>query len=145
MYDRPSVNELIDAARMHLETAVIPAVRADRKLYFQTLVAINVLKIAGRELSLAPTHAIMEWAGLSVLEAVDTPAPANLADLQAAINERNKTLCAAIRAGGYDDEQSQSLLLAHVMATTAAQLEVANPRLLQTMAAEDSTTAEDSG
>ena len=137
MYDRPTVSELIDAARMHLESAVIPAVRADRKLYFQTLVAINVLKIAGRELALAPQQAETEWAGLNLLENRDAPAPANLTDLQAAIHERNKTLCAAIRAGEYDREQHQSLLLAHVMATTTAQLEVANPRLLQTMAAED--------
>lgn len=137
MYNRPTVNELIDAARMHLESAVIPAVRADRKLYFQTLVAINVLKIAERELALAPQHAAAEWTGLNLLENRDAPTPANLADLQAAIHERNKSLCAAIRAGEYDSEPSQSPLLAHVMATTAAQLEVANPRLLQTVAAED--------
>lgn len=137
MYDRPTINELIDAARMHLETAIIPAVRADRKLYFQTLVAINVLKIAGRELALAPQYAEAEWAGLNRLENRDAPAPANLADLQAAIHERNKLLCAAIRAGDYDGEARQSPLLAHVIATTTAQLEVANPRLLQTMAAED--------
>ena len=58
MIDRPTLAELIDAARMHMETNVIPAVREDRKLYFRTLVAINVLKIAERELELAFVRAL---------------------------------------------------------------------------------------
>jgi hypothetical protein len=130
MYDRPSLSELLDAVRLHLEGAVIPAVRADRRLYFQTLVAVNVLKIAMRELGLAPAHAASEWAGLNALEGVETPAPAALTELNAAIAGRNRALCAAIRAGDYDDPDRRAVLFAHVMATTRAQLEVANPRLL---------------
>jgi len=53
VYDRPDVSELIDAVRQHLEQQVIPAVKDDPKLYFQTLVAANVLKIAGRDLALS--------------------------------------------------------------------------------------------
>lgn len=137
MYDRPTLTELIDAARMHLETSVIPAVRADRKLYFQTLVAINVLKIATREITLAPQHAAAEWDSLNTLENINSAPPTHLAELQAALAARNQALCEAIRAGEYDSPDRKAALFTHVMATSIAQLEVANPRFLQTLAAED--------
>ncbi|MCU0499520.1 MAG: DUF6285 domain-containing protein [Anaerolineae bacterium] len=135
MYDRPSAQALIDGARLHLETLVIPAVRGDPKLYFQTLVAINVLKIVGRELDHAETHQIAEWAGLNLIEGQDLPFPALQSERISALKARNAALCTAIRAGVYD--QTESLILEHVRQVTIAQLEVANPKYLQTLAHED--------
>lgn len=141
MYDRPDLTELLDAVRQHLENVVIPAVRADRKLYFQTLVAINVLRIATREIAHAPDHAAAEWARLNALTHERDAAPTALADLVAGLAQRNRALCAGIRAGYYDAPDRQAALYAHVMASSIAQLEVANPRFLQTLAAEDAAEA----
>jgi hypothetical protein len=143
MYDRPSAEELIDAARMHLETAVIPAIRADRKLYFQTLVALNVLKIVQREMALGEGHARAEWERLNQVEGVSRSLPASPHELSEALADRNAALCADIRAGKYDAENRESLLFEHVKACAIAQLEVANPRLLKTMADEDANPERD--
>lgn len=137
MYDRPSAQALIDAARLHFETQVIPAVRSDPKLYFQTLVAINVLKIVGRELELEEAHQITEWAGLNLIEGGDLPFPLLHSDRIAGLSERNAALCAAIRSGVYD--QADEFVFEQVCQTTIAQLEVANPKYLQTLAYEDHT------
>ena len=149
MYDRPNLQELIDAARQHMEQAVIPAVQSDPKLYFQTLVAINVLKIAARELELGSSHAQAEWHGLDALdlpEGVSSehpipqphgPMPQEPHALQDRLSERNQQLCQAIRRGEYDTEGRWGKLFAHVKVTTIAQLEVSNPRFLKNLAAED--------
>jgi len=47
--DRPTAGELIEATREYLEAEILPAL-ADQRLRFRTLVAINALGIAQREL-----------------------------------------------------------------------------------------------
>jgi hypothetical protein len=136
MYDRPTLEELIDAVRLHLESQLIPVIKDDPKLYFQTLVAINVLKIAGREVQLGDTHLRAEWVRLNALENTDIGIPAEPPVAQAAVALRNEKLCQAIRAGEYDDSPRKDELFAHLIATTCEQLEVANPRYLQTIAQE---------
>lgn len=130
MYDRPTANELLEAARMHMETAVIPVVRENRKLYFQTLVAINVMKIVERELDLGAKHAEAEWGRLNALEGVELPLPNSLQQIQAGLAERNAALSAQIREGEYTDEEKRAALFDHLLATTVEQLTVANPRFL---------------
>ena len=130
MYDRPTASELIEAARMHMEAAVVPAVRADRKLYFQTLVAINVLKIVEREIELGAEHAHAEWQRLNQLQGMEKPIPAQLSQIKAGISERNATLCAAIRDGDYDTAEKRQALFEHLQQSTVEQLLVANPRFL---------------
>lgn len=137
MYDRPTASELIDAARLHMETAVIPAVRQDRQLYFRTLVAINVLKIVGREMTMSADHMMATWARLNALLDDDQPLPAREQDIRDGITERNADLCAKIRNGDFDEDRAD--LFAHLKADTYAQLEVANPRFLAQLAAEDDT------
>ncbi len=139
MYDRPTAAELIDAVRGHLENHVVPAVKGDGKLYFQTLVAINVLRVVERELKLAPDHAQSEWARLDHLEgAMDVPNNARL--IFSILHERNTQLCDNIRAGRYDGERKIALF-EHLMATTIEQLQVANPKYLQTLAQEDGVSS----
>lgn len=134
MYDRPTAAELIEAARMHLEEQVIPVAKAaNHKLYFQTLVAINVMRIVERELALSSGHLRAEWSRLNMLLG-DQPLPPDSEALQTGIAERSAQLCAAIRAGEYDDNRA---LFSHLKATTIEQLEVANPKFLAALAAED--------
>lgn len=134
----PSLSELLDAARLHFETAVVPAVRADRKLYFQTLVAINVLKIAERELHYGDAHARAAWARLNALLGEETPLPEQA--IPAALDERNQALSQAIRAGAYD---GSATLLAHLKATASEQLTIANPRFLRKLQDEDANPERD--
>lgn len=130
VYDRPDVNELIDAVRQHLEQQVIPAVKADPKLYFQTLVAANVLKIAGRDLALSYEHLHTAWERLNELNGEVVPFPLSE---QAAYDEmrvRNRDLCAEIRAGEWDKPQQMNAVIAMTVANTTDALMVANPKFL---------------
>jgi Domain of unknown function (DUF6285) len=141
MYDRPTLEELLDAVRLHLEAAVIPAVREDRKLYFQTLVAINVLKIAERELQMGGDHIRAEWVRLNSIEGVGFHLPASDAEIRVTLAERNSALCDKIRAGDYDD--SADALLSHLKSTAIEQLQVANPNYLKKLMLEDQNPALD--
>lgn len=132
MYDRPTAQELIEAARMHLEQAIIPAVKADRKLYFQTLVAINVLKIVEREMELGADHLQAEWDRISALgeHLTHTDLP-----------DANRMLSEEIRQGKHDIANRN--LFDHLKQTVVEQLQVANPRYLQKIAAEDADPSRD--
>jgi hypothetical protein len=48
-HDRPTPTELVEATREFLETEILPTL-TDQRLRFRTLVAINALGIARREL-----------------------------------------------------------------------------------------------
>lgn len=140
MYDRPTAAELLQAARQHLEAQVLPVARQTNfKLYFQTLVANNVLKIVEREVTLRETHLRAEWARLNMLLASD-PLPQTLEALDSRLAQRNATLCHDIRAGEWDDSRA---MLEHLRATATEQLEVANPKFLKTLAAEDAALSAD--
>lgn len=128
MYDKPSLAELLAAVQVHLEENVVPRVKENRKLYFQTLVAINLLKVSQRELELAPEHLRSEWQRLSVLLDSDEPFPPNLEEAPAKLVAYNVSLVDDIRAGRFD-ENPQSLIR-HLKATTIEQLETANPKFL---------------
>lgn len=130
MYDRPTLPELIAAARLHLETAVLPITRGvHHKLYFQTLVAINVLRVAERQIALGAGHFRAEWTRLDMLTGIQA-LPDDPDAWQAALTERNVRLCAEIRAGMYDDNRA---LFAHLVACATEQLEVANPKWLSAL------------
>lgn len=139
LYDRPNLQELIDAARMHLETTIIPLVKGDPKVYFQTLVAINVLKIATREISLEWTHLLSAWESLNALDGINMPLPSDADAAHAALTGRQDALCAAIRSGAYDERADP--LLDHLLRVTRAQLQVANPKYLEGLDAEDTSSA----
>lgn len=132
MLDRPTAEELLDAVRMHLESHIIPVIKSDRKLYFQTLVAVNVLRIVGRELD-KEGHLKDEWTRLTDLMGDDSPTPDNNRHFIGILNEKNEALADAIRAGEYDSSQ---ILFDHLMANTITQLEIANPLLLMKIISE---------
>lgn len=134
MYDRPTAQELLEAARQHIADTLVPLAKSEsHKLYFQTLVALNVMKIVEREITLRSAHLHAEWSRLNMLGEAQT-APAEDAALAQALAERNQRLATAIRAGDYDDSRP---LFEHLKATATEQLAVANPKFLQMLAAED--------
>lgn len=137
MYDRPSLEALIDAASMHLEDHVIPAVKGDAKLYFQTLVAANVLKIASRQVQLHDKHLLQAWEDLGTLFQTPLPIPFDSQERESRLTAWHDELCAAIRQGDYDAVNQRRALLQYVQRRTIAQLEVANPKFLQVIAAEE--------
>ena len=138
MYDRPNLEEMIDAVRMHLETEVIPAVRSDRKLYFRTLVATNLLRIAGRELEHSLGDLTREWQMLNAVEGKDMPLPESEKALHEGLIARHIELSEHIRDGYYDEhgEGSRYSLFEYLKGLSIAQLKVANPRFLGTLQAE---------
>jgi hypothetical protein len=129
MADRPSANELIAAVRQHLETVLLPTIE-DQRLRFQTLVAANVLSIVERELELDEPHTLAEWTRLDALLADPQPPPSTDAERHAALDARNRELCARIAAGAFDAEPQHSALMQHLQRTTMDKLEVANPKFL---------------
>lgn len=137
MYDQPDLSDLLDAVRLHLEARVKDAVRHDRTLYFQTLVAINLLKIAGRELALHRTHQKAVWQRLNELQGQDLSFPAEPTDVEKSLTLRHQQLCLDIRNGHFDEPGRKQALFDYLLATTQAQLEVANPGLLETLQRED--------
>ena len=140
MYDNPTAQALLDAVRLHLETHIIPAIKTDRKLYFQTLVAINVLRIVERELSHDEAHLRSEWNRLHDLLGLDTPAPDSKSGFIHELTAQNQVLAEAIRSGEYD---SSPELFDHLKATTVSQLEVANPLFLMKIISEMNNPAQD--
>lgn len=134
MYDRPAANELIQAARHHFETGILPLTReTHHKLYFQTLVAINVLKIVERELAHSSAHFRAEWSRLNMIQG-NMPLPESTPEQLAALEKRNADLCTAIRRGDHDTD---SAVFEHLRQCAIEQLEVANPKYLAMLRAED--------
>lgn len=124
MTDRPTTQELIDAVRHHVETALIPVVRGDPKLYFQTLVALNLLRIATREISALPELAAAENAVLTALAGEKT---------DSGPESRIAGLCRSIRDGQYDSPERFTAALNGLSGWVHAQLAVNNPSLARRM------------
>jgi hypothetical protein len=129
MYDDPDLKSLLQAVRDHLEANVIPAVRSDNKLYFQTLVAVNVLTIGQRELEHQQEHAYAEWESLNQLDGSCDPPPDSFDELKSVLTKRNADLALAIRRGDYD--QKAEKLARYLQQCVVQKLQVANPRFLK--------------
>jgi len=137
MNDRPTADELLAAVQMHLESMIVPAIKADRSLYYQTLVAINVLKVVRRELETGPEHIREEWIRLDELTGTHTPLRGSPEQVQAALLARNAELAEAIRVGEYDAPEKRAALFHHLLATVREKLVVSNPEYLQELLEED--------
>ncbi|MGL4555057.1 MAG: DUF6285 domain-containing protein [Gemmataceae bacterium] len=116
MNDRPDAGELIEAVRGFLEAELLPAL-TDGRLRYQTLVALNVLAVARRELATAAAHRADEAGELAAL--LGEP-PTD--DVRAA----NARLCRRIEAGDFDADAGR--LLAALRRQVARKLEVAKGR-----------------
>ncbi len=137
MYDQPNARDLLHAVWKHLEENVMPALTHDRTLYFQTLIAANLVGVVERELQYGAIHLKAQWNRLNAMQDVDLPQPGEWEEATEALKIRNRELCYDIRAGRYDDQFFKEVLYEHLLASTMEQLQVANPAHLQRLAQED--------
>jgi hypothetical protein len=114
--DRPTASELLTAIADFLREEATPALdRSDPRLGFQMRIAMNSLAILEREWRLAPAADAREHARLRKLLGRD----GTLAEL-------NRELALQLRAGERDERDVE--LMAHLKATTADKIAIANPK-----------------
>ncbi len=109
-HDRPTAEELLDAARSALGDDVLPGLSG--RAAFQTRVSMRALGIVKRELELRNEHAEIRGDALSGLGVGD-----------------EAELAARIRAGDFAERTQE--LVAALRALVGAKLEAANPRYIQ--------------
>lgn len=114
MRDRPTAAELLQAVGEFLERELLPALE-DPGLRFQTLVALNALGIARRELALGEALEGEEGRELAALLGREGP-----------LGELLRTLAARIRHG-----QAPPGTLAFLKAHVGRKLRIASPRYLE--------------
>jgi hypothetical protein len=129
MNDRPTAAELVDAVRHYLEAELLPAL-TDARQRFQTLVAANVLAVAGRELAGEEEQLREEWDLLAGLLGADGPRPEGLTALRQAVRQANSRLCERVRAGDFDSPGDFRALSGKLRVLAVRKLEVASPRYL---------------
>ena len=114
--DRPTASELLAAIADFLREEATPALdRTEPRLGFQMRVAVNSLAILEREARLGPDADQREHARLSDLLARD-----------GTLDELNRTLAQALRTGQRDERDAA--LMAHLEATIADKIAIANPK-----------------
>jgi Domain of unknown function (DUF6285) len=114
--DRPTASELITAIADFLREEATPALdRANPRLGFQMRVAANSLGILEREGRLGPAADAREHARLVALLGRD-----------GTLEELNRVLVHQIRAGARDERDVA--MMAHLDATTADKIAIANPK-----------------
>lgn len=127
MQDRPDAGELLQAVRAFLEEQVVPALEGTRQ--FHARVAANVLAIVGRELALGGEALRTEWRRLgALLGEPPSGLPESSGALADAVRDRNAALAARIRDGDADENPWRAEVLAHLRATSAERLAIANPK-----------------
>lgn len=136
MTTRPNLEEMLGAVLMHVEKNLVPVIRADQRLYFQTLVALNLLRIAQRELVSGAELLRTEWDELDGLTAESITPPAQDEPLATALETRYRALCHAIRGGEYDDARAADRLRSFVLAVVMRQLAMNNPGLARRLSEE---------
>jgi hypothetical protein len=136
MTDRPDLHALLDAVRLHLETNVVPSIRADPRLYFQTLVALNLLKIGQRELVQGAELLREEWIAIEELREEEIEMPEREDFLTSELNARRAALGTAIRTGKYDSPEMRMRLAGYLERIVGAQLTLNNPGLSARLAKE---------
>jgi hypothetical protein len=128
MHDRPDMRELVAAARLFLESELLPQL-SDARLRFQTLVAVHVLGIVERELP--AEEADLRWEADWLARVLDAPPgqfPA-LAELRDWVRDGNRRLCASIREGKFDSAPAYRRLGTELREIVRRKLRVANPKL----------------
>ena len=114
--DRPTASEFLAAIADFLREEATPALdKADPRLGYQMRVAVNSLAILEREWRLGPAADAREHARLAKLLGRDAP-----------LDELNRELARQLRAGERDERDAE--LMAHLEATIADKIAIANPK-----------------
>jgi hypothetical protein len=127
MHDRPTSSELVAAARLFLETELLPSL-TDQRLRFQALVAAHVLGVVERELPVEEADLVWESAWLAKILGESHMTPNSVAELRQQVREGNRRVCASIRNGDFDAEPAYRQLGAQLREVVARKLRVANPK-----------------
>ncbi len=123
--DRPTKHELIAAVRSFLEKELLPELEGVRR--FHARVSVNALSIVLRELELEGEHRSAQHARLSALLGRNDARPSDPRELDQAVEELERALCAAIRGGFGAGGDERTRLLAHLRATSSERLAISNP------------------
>ena len=116
MHDRPTAAELVDAVTEFLEGDLQPSLEG--RLAFHTRVAVNALRIVGREMALGPELDAQRKAGLRDLLGTDVAADATTRELEVDLARR-------VRDGALDARRPE--LVAYLRATLRLQLDIVHP------------------
>ena len=111
--DRPTAAQLLAAVRDLIEQELLPEAQAGRA--FKLRVAVSVLAIVERELTLAPALAAEEHVRL-----------VELLGHEGETRALEQELCARIRDGSLDAQHER--VLAYAQLSTNQKLQIANPR-----------------
>jgi hypothetical protein len=124
--DRPTAAELVDAVAEFLELDLQPTLEG--RLGFHTRVAVNALRIVGREMDLGPELDAARRTGLRTL----------LGDEQsetAGTRERELELARRIRDGSLDARRAE--VVGYLRATLRLQLDIVHPGYIREIAEEN--------
>ncbi len=125
MQQQPSALELLEALEVFLRDEVVAALEGGAR--FRALVAANAAGIVSRELRLGPDAREAECERLhELLGRPGSYRPGTGTD--ALLARMNCELIERIEAGEADAGPWRSRLIEHLRATTAAQLEIDNPK-----------------
>ena len=137
MYDQPSISQLVAAVRGYLEKEITSDNQSNNQQAQQRHNAIRLLGMIEREIQFNADHLKGEWSRLNFVQKLTTPLPVDPNEAKSALLERNRKLCEEINAGRFDYAPARAALFEHLLVTTRAHLEVANPDFLRSLAAED--------
>jgi hypothetical protein len=110
--NRPTRDELLEAVAEFLEDRVMP--KLDKHTAFHTRVAVNVLSILRRELTVGPT-----------LDAEERERLTELLGREGTLEELNAELCDRIRRGDLDHRHPE--LIKHLFRTTMGKVSMDQP------------------
>lgn len=122
MQDRPTTREMVEAAREFFEREVLPTI-ADPRLRFRTLVALNALGIAEREMFAGDVFVDEELAGLRRLLDKTGPLPESRAAKESEAWALRGELAARIREGRAPEGTG-----AFLRASVGQKLAISSPR-----------------
>lgn len=126
MQDRPNQRELVQAARELFEREVLPTI-TDPRLKFRTLVALNALGMAEREMFAGDVFVDEELKGLrALLGEVNGPLPEGRSAKESEAWALRKTLAARIREGSAPEGTG-----AFLKTSIGHKLAIASPRFAE--------------
>ncbi len=125
MQDRPTTRELVEAARELFERELLPTI-ADPRLRFRTLVALNALGMAEREMFAGDVFVDEELKGLRALLGVaEGPLPESRAAKESEAWAHRKTLATSLREGKAPEGTGPFL-----RSSVGYKLSISNPRFV---------------
>jgi hypothetical protein len=128
MNDRPEASDLLAAARDAFNERILPALPS--ALRYDGLMIANALGIVLREIQAGDAPARAEYERLGELLPEGRPETPAARALHALLEDYNRRLSAAIRAGRFDGAE-RAALRDHLQKTTHEKLAISNPKLLK--------------